>query len=160
MFHLELRQFPHLTRAFNLSREDLEQRILGPWMAGGAVELNDRRWSPEKARLTIYESERLGPAEIGLGRGWGNVTRKGTDVTKPLLEDAQAKTPAAVDRLKLELRERAERGLSWQEVVALAENDSGVAQRAVWELLLAGELTLHATTSSIRRSRSGSDENR
>jgi hypothetical protein len=156
MFHLELRQFPHLTRAFNLTREELEQRILGPWIAGRAVELNDRRWSRQKARLTVYEGERLGPEEIGLGRGWGNVTRKCKDVTAQLLDQASA----GLEALKHTVRERAERGLSWQEVLALAGGDHATAQRAVWELLLAGELTLHATTSSISRSRSASDENR
>jgi hypothetical protein len=156
MFHLELRQFPHLTRAFNLTREELEQRILGPWVAGRAVELNDRRWSPPKARLTVYEGERLGPEEIGLGRGWGNVTRKGKDVTAKLLDQASL----GLEALKRAVRERAEGGLSWKEVLKLAGGDDAKAQRAVWELLLAGELTLHATTSSISRSRSASDENR
>lgn len=156
MFHLELRQFPHLTRVFNLTRDELEQRILGAWVAGRDVELNDRRWSPQKARLTIYERERLGPEEIGLGRGWGNVTRQGKDVTAQLLDQASL----GVEALKRAVRERAEGGLSWKEVLALAGGDDATAQRAVWELLLAGELKLHATTSSISRSRSASDENR
>ena len=55
MFHVELRQFPNVTRAFNLTREELDERILGPWIAQAGIELNDRRWSTEKARLTVYE---------------------------------------------------------------------------------------------------------
>ena len=46
VFHVELRQFPHQTRAFNLTREELDARILGPWVSAGGVELDDRRWSP------------------------------------------------------------------------------------------------------------------
>ena len=40
MFHVELRQFPHVARMFNLSREELEARILGPWLAGRELELD------------------------------------------------------------------------------------------------------------------------
>ena len=58
MFHVELRQFPHVARAFNLSREQLFARILRPLAAGRPVELNDRRWSPEKAKLAIRSEER------------------------------------------------------------------------------------------------------
>jgi hypothetical protein len=160
MYHVELRQFPHVHRAFNLSREELARQILDPWVAGRLVHLGERRWTPHKTKLTIYEADRLGPEEIGLGRGWGNVTRKGRDVSGQLLEEAQLAAPAAVDRLKHELLERAGDGLSWEEVVALAGKETGIAQRAVWELLLSGELRLHATTSAISRSRSASDENR
>ena len=73
MFHLELRQFPHVARAFNLSREELERRFVGPWVSGQAIDQDDRRWSPEKARLTILEGPELRLEEIGLGRGWANL---------------------------------------------------------------------------------------
>jgi hypothetical protein len=53
VFHVELRQFPHQARAFNLSREELDARILGPWISGAPIELQDRRWTSEKAKLTI-----------------------------------------------------------------------------------------------------------
>ena len=85
MFHVELRQFPHQARAFNLSREELDTRVIAPWVAGRAIELDDRRWSPERARLTIYESPHLTPDQLGMGRGWQSVTRDGVDVTARLL---------------------------------------------------------------------------
>ena len=34
VFHVELRQFPHQARAFNLTREELDERILVPGLAG------------------------------------------------------------------------------------------------------------------------------
>ncbi len=91
MFHVELRQFPHQGRSFNLDREQLEQRILGPWLRGELVEVQDRRWAPHKAKLTIYESRALEIEEIGLGRGWANVTRIGTEVTRQLLAQAHSR---------------------------------------------------------------------
>lgn len=85
MFHIELRQFPHSWREFNLSRPELDGRVVGPWLRGQPVRLGDRRWDPEKARLTIYEAPELRTEDMGMGRGWGNVTRSGEDVTARLL---------------------------------------------------------------------------
>ena len=42
MFHVELRQFLHVARAFNLTREELDARILHPWVNGGSIALQDR----------------------------------------------------------------------------------------------------------------------
>ncbi|MGB8879441.1 MAG: hypothetical protein WCD11_24215, partial [Solirubrobacteraceae bacterium] len=103
MFHVELRQFPHQTRAFNLTRQELDARILGPWVSGGRVELDDRRWTSDRARLTIYEGPVLTGDQLGLGRGWANVTRQGEDVTERLL--AEAAHPPPVAELKRELVE-------------------------------------------------------
>src|SRR5204863_2643722 len=64
VFHVELRQFPNVARSFNLSESELHARVVGPWVAERPLELDDRRWSPDKARLTIYEGPRLAPEEI------------------------------------------------------------------------------------------------
>ena len=32
VFHVELRQFPHVARVFNLSREELDARFARPWV--------------------------------------------------------------------------------------------------------------------------------
>ena len=66
MFHLELRQFPHQTRDFNLTREQLEASVVGPWVRGELVALGDRRWDPERAKLAIYEGRALA-TEIATG---------------------------------------------------------------------------------------------
>ena len=44
MFHVELRQFPHVTRSFNLTREELDAARAAPVGGGAAIELDDRRW--------------------------------------------------------------------------------------------------------------------
>ena len=151
MFHVELRQFPNVARAFNLSGEELQARILGPWMGGRAVELNDRRWSPEKARLTIYEGPELRTEEMGLGRGWANVTRTGEDVTQPVLAAAHV-ADSAVDQVKHELVARCtEAPLPITEVLALASagragsrasDRLALAEDAVWQLLHQGQVRL------------------
>src|SRR5437588_1339421 len=111
MFHVELRQFPHVARAFNLTREELDGRIARRWVAGQIVELDDRRWAPERAKLAIYESRALAVEEIGLGRGWANVTRTGEVVTDRVLAETRRAiaSPPALDELKHELVARAAR---------------------------------------------------
>ena len=147
MFHVELRQFPHQARAFNLTREELTARIVGPWVSGRSIELDERRWSPERARLTIYEGPLLAPDQLGMGRGWGNVTRTGEDVTGRLLDEASASLahPAPVVDLKYEIVARcAGRSLPVGDVVELVgerypqsrvSERLALAEQAVWELL-------------------------
>ena len=89
MFHLELRQFPHVARVFNLTREDLDARFARPWVSGSTIEHDDRRWAPERAKLTIYEGPELRTDEIGMGRGWPTVGKTSQDVTETVLAEAQ-----------------------------------------------------------------------
>ena len=107
-------------------------------MAGGAFELNDRRWEPGRSKIIVYEGPELRPEEIGLGRGWANATRSGEDVTARVLEAASA----SVERFKHELLERVP--LSLRAIVRLAGDSHpqarvsdrlALAERAVWELL-------------------------
>ena len=135
VFHVELRQFPNVARAFNLSRAEFEARIAGPWRAGRTIELDDRRWDPDKARLSVYAGRALAPEEIGLGRGWGNASRTGEEVTERVLAQ-----PSAVESFKAELPPR----IALPGVVALAgaryprarvSERLALAEQAVWELL-------------------------
>jgi hypothetical protein len=147
VFHVELRQFPNVARSFNLSEDELHARIVGPWVGERPLELDDRRWSPDKARLTIYEGPRLPPEEMGLGRGWANVTRGGQDVTSAVLERARRAggTDEAREQFKTELEGLATAGaLSLAQVLSLAaarnpgrrvSEHVGLAEQSVWELL-------------------------
>jgi hypothetical protein len=149
VFHVELRQFPNVARSFNLSRADLDAQILVPWVAERPVELDDRRWSPAKARLTVYEGPELRSEDMGLGRSWGNVTRNCEEVTQRVLEEAAAivlpDSAASVEQFKLELAgHAADRAVPIHEVPALAgrrhpgaraSEQLALAERSVWELL-------------------------
>jgi len=164
VFHVELRQFPHVARAFNLDQGELGTRILKPWVAGRPVELDDRSWEPERARIAIYEGRALARDEIGLGRGWANVTRTGEDVTERLLTVARrtAERPPELLRLKDELLAQCgPGGLSLGEVVDLAAAGDhtqlasarlALAEQAVWELLHAGHVNLVRSETRLDRS--------
>ena len=159
MFHVELRQFPHQARAFNLTREELDARILAPWAAGAAVELDDRRWLPERAKLTIYEGPELAPEDLGMGRGWGNVTRDGAEVTARLLDEVAHPPPVA--ELKRELLDRcAEGALPLHRLVDLAgerypqarvSERLALCEQAVWELLHESAVLLARAGAPVAR---------
>ena len=154
VFHVELRQFPNSTRAFNLTREELDAKILAPWVRGQPVELHERRWSPDRAKLAVYEASSLATEDMGMGRGWANVTRTGEEVTDRVLEDARdaVQSPPSLDALKSQLLVRsAERPLTMMQILDLAGDVRAdlsanerieLAGRAIWELLQEGELVL------------------
>jgi glyoxylase I family protein len=96
VFHVELRQFPHTARAFNLSRERLQAQILVPWVRGNPVELDQQTFAPERAKLKIYEGPELLTVDMGMGRGWQNVERRGEDVTERELQAARGASRPAV----------------------------------------------------------------
>ncbi|HJS92668.1 MAG TPA: hypothetical protein VJ741_00290 [Solirubrobacteraceae bacterium] len=159
MFHVELRQFPHQTRAFNLTREQLDARIVRPWVSEGGVELDDRRWSSERAKLTIYEGPELPQDQLGLGRGWANVTRAGEDVTARILSERAQ--PAPVTELKLEAADRCAYGpLPLVRLVELtgerypqsrASERLALCEQAVWELLHEGTVCLVRAGARVDR---------
>jgi hypothetical protein len=162
VFHIQLRQFPNVSREFNLEQEELETRIVRPWLAGQMVRSGERRWAPERAKLTIYEGPRLGPEDIGMGRGWPNVTRSAVEVTDKLLVGTAASTSSAeaaappsndeLERCKQLILARASNGsFEIRECVRLAEavrlgarasERLALAEQAVWELLHTGGIEL------------------
>jgi hypothetical protein len=159
VFHVELRQFPHQARAFNLTREQLDAWIVKPWVSDGGVELDERRWSSERAKLTIYEGPELPPDQLGLGRGWANVTRAGEDVTAQVLSERAQ--PAPVAELKREVVDRcAYAPLTLGRLVELTGErypQSRVSERlalceqATWELLHEGSVRLVRAGAPVGR---------
>ncbi|HWE32239.1 MAG TPA: hypothetical protein VG410_02070 [Solirubrobacteraceae bacterium] len=152
VFHVQLRQFPHSARAYNLSRAELERRFTRPWANGEQVATDDRTWTPEKARLTVYESRPLRADEIAIGRGWGNVEREGADVTerelaavRPGTPRGPAEPPLALAAVKDELVALTgiapipvSRAASLARIAAPGARASerlAIAEQAVWELL-------------------------
>jgi hypothetical protein len=143
-----------VAREFNLEREELDARVLGPWVRGHAIEVGDRRWSPQRATIEVYEGRALATEEIGMGRGWANVTRTAEDVTGRVLEEAHAalRSPPALEQLKSEILARSTAApLGMEDLVDLvgglrsdlsANERIELAARAVWELLREGRLNL------------------
>ena len=151
MFHVELRHFPHVARAFNLTEEELRRRFVDPWARKETVELDEQRFSPEKTRLTIYEAPQLRPDQIGMGRGWANVTRSGEDVTERVFGDTIAPR-SAVEKLKDEVASRCAVGpVGIGDVLSMADAELpgrrvservALAEECVWELLHQGRASM------------------
>jgi hypothetical protein len=177
VFHVEIRQFPHVARGFNLTAERLQSQIVARWARDEIVDFEDRRWAPERAKLTIYDGPQLRPDELGLGRGWGNATRQSTDVTERVLAaaavaaaptatqsgaDAQPPT-AGVAGLKQRLLAELEDGqLALSRVAALAGEQRlglrasqrlALAEQAIWELLHEGRARLIESADTADRDR-------
>ncbi len=160
MYHLELRQFPHVARAFNLSREELDVRFVAPWAAGSIVEHAARQWSPERSRLTILHGPELRADELGMGRGWSAASKSSEDVTDALLAEARRGAAARpeVEALKDAVHAVAATPIGFPDVIALvaaahpqwrASEQLGLAEQAVWEMLHQGRLTMLAGTEVV-----------
>ena len=151
MYHVELRQFPHATRVFNLDLGELETRFVRPWVNGQPVECDDRRWSPDRARIKILDGPELRSDEIGMGRGWARAARSSADVTDAVLSEAQRFERREIDALKLAVAEVAGDAIGFQDVLALAASANPLAraseqlklaEQAVWEMLHQGRLEM------------------
>jgi hypothetical protein len=164
VFHLELRQFPHVARAFNLTREELDLRFARPWVSGTPVVHEDRRWTPDKARLTIFEGPELRPEEMGLGRGWATVGKTSQEVTETVLAEAQrgAEGRSTVEMFKAALRGAARGPITFADVIEIAAAEYpgwrvserlALAEQAIWEMLHQGRLTLSGGEGPIASER-------
>jgi hypothetical protein len=156
MFHIQLRQFPHVARVFNLSRTELDSRFLVPWTAGTIIEHDDRRWAPDRVQLTVLEGPSLARDQVGMGRGWANAARGGRDVTQEVIAAARRGAAARpeVAALKFAVAQVIACGaekLTPADVVALAaaaqptwrpSQQLELAEQAVWERLHQGRLTM------------------
>jgi hypothetical protein len=141
-FHLELRQFPHSARAFNLDAAAVSALLSG-WVTGRPVTWGEREWEPRKAKLIVLEGPELPPSEIGMGRGWSAAQRAGHDVTSRLL--AEAGGPAAADRRADVLAMCGAAPVALEELLEHAEArgpERAALERAVWALIVTGELRL------------------
>lgn len=76
---------------FNLDEMDVRTAVLAPWVVGLPFEFGDRDWAPRESRLTILE----GPAleAVDSDEGWESALRAAEDVTRPMLEAAEASAP-------------------------------------------------------------------
>jgi len=160
MFHVEVRKFPHVARSFNLSEAELNAKVLVPWSEGQLVDLGEQKWEPAQAKLTILEGPELRVDEMGMGRGWGNASQRGEDVTERVLGAARARAAAAgglsaSDALgafkDVVLAQCEVNRLAIHQVLWLANSRHpewrvservALAERGVWELLHEGRLTM------------------
>jgi hypothetical protein len=88
VYHLELRQFPHNLCRFNLGEQEL-RAILEPWARDPWVELGERKWRPETAKITVLEGPHIPLDQLSMGRGWSAARRNSKDVTERVLATAK-----------------------------------------------------------------------
>lgn len=91
-FHVEISSPVNQARVLNLEESDLGARVLEPWVTGVPFEFGGREWSPRESRLTVLEGPALKYADEE--EGWESARRAAADVTRPLLEAAEASAPA------------------------------------------------------------------
>jgi hypothetical protein len=91
-FHVEISSPVKRARVLNLDQAGLRWEVLGPWIAGLPFEFGEGEWVPGESRLTILE----GPALKSTAgeEAWGAALRVATDVTREMLEAAEASAPA------------------------------------------------------------------
>jgi hypothetical protein len=90
MYHVELRESPQRAHAFNLDAARLHAEVVNPWLAGQIFEFGGSEWVPQRMGVVILEGPELPLHSLGMGRGWNNAVRGSKDVTKEVLEAAQA----------------------------------------------------------------------
>jgi hypothetical protein len=93
-FHVEISSPLDRTRAFNVEEADLRTAVLEPWVIGLPFEFGHSRWQPRESRLTILESPALPATDPNLEKRWTDALQAAEDVTRPLLEAAEASAPA------------------------------------------------------------------
>ncbi|HUC00133.1 MAG TPA: hypothetical protein VMS11_09940 [Solirubrobacterales bacterium] len=90
MFHVEVSGGVHRARVFNLSREDMVEKVVQPWLEDRRITMGDREWVPRDSELRILEGPRMENADLAFGQGWSNAERASKNVTRELLATAPA----------------------------------------------------------------------
>jgi hypothetical protein len=92
-FHIEVSSDHKHARVFNVDEAELRANVLERWVAGAPLEAGEREWDPRESRLTILEGPRMEGPDLSFGQGWSNAQRASEDVTRRLLEAAEAGAP-------------------------------------------------------------------
>jgi hypothetical protein len=95
VYHVELRQFPHVHRQFNLTEQELRALVM-PWVYGQEVEVGERKWSIHRAKLVILEGPHLDIPELAMGRGWRAAQRQSQDVSERITAAARQEIESSV----------------------------------------------------------------
>jgi hypothetical protein len=88
VFHVEVSAGMNRARVFNLSREDLMAKVVGPWLEGRMIAMGDREWTPRTSSLKILEGPEMGDPDLAVGQGWANAERSSENVTRAVIEQA------------------------------------------------------------------------
>jgi hypothetical protein len=95
-FHVEVSSGHQHARLFNVDKTELRSVVLEPWVAGLPFEFGEHEWDPRESRLTVLEGPEMEGPDLAFGQGWSNAQRSAEDVTRPMLEAAEASAPVLV----------------------------------------------------------------
>jgi hypothetical protein len=96
-FHVEISGSMQHARVFNLNKEDLMAKVVGPWLGGRPIEMGDREWLPSESGLRILDGPQMEPQDLAFGQGWSNALRASGDATREVLESAPPpRSPQAI----------------------------------------------------------------
>jgi hypothetical protein len=136
-FHVEISSALDRARLLNVGEAELRKEVLEPWVAGLPFGFGGRDWEPRESRLTILEGPNFEP-KAGAEAGWSDALRAAEDVTRRMLEAAEASAPPqvaveveadSVEGALSELRSgRPPRQISWATAIErIGNRDSEVA---------------------------------
>lgn len=95
-FHVEIRSPLDRARLLNASEAELREQVLDFWVAGLPFKFRDRDWQPRESRLTILEGPEIEAAADAEDGGWQQALRAAEDVTRRMLEAAEARAPSRI----------------------------------------------------------------
>jgi len=88
VYHFDLRKFPHTASRFNQSEQEV-QALAARWVSEEWIEVAERKWNVNEAKLTVLEGPELSLQEMAMNRGWRNAMRRSEDVTERVLAAAR-----------------------------------------------------------------------
>lgn len=94
-FHVEISSLLNRARVLNIDEVELREQILEAWVAGLPFEFQGKDWEPQQSRLTILEGPAL-ETQSSAGDDWEQALRATDDVTRSMLEAAEANAPARI----------------------------------------------------------------
>jgi hypothetical protein len=94
VYHFELRKFPHTVSRFNQSEQQVKG-LAARWVAEEWIDIAERKWNVNEAKLTVLEGPELSLQEMAMNRGWRNAMRRSEDVTGRVLGAAREGVTAA-----------------------------------------------------------------
>jgi hypothetical protein len=94
-FHIEISSpFGH-ARVLNVDEAELRKEVLDFWVAGLPFKFRGQDWEPRESRLTILEGPEI-ESEPGAEDDWQKALRAADDVTRQMLEAAEASAPTRI----------------------------------------------------------------
>jgi hypothetical protein len=95
-FHVEVSSGHQHARVFNVDEAELRGTVLEPWVAGLPFEFGEHEWDPRESRLTVLQGPEMEGPDLAFGQRWSNAQRSAEDVTRSMLEAAEASAPVQV----------------------------------------------------------------